>query len=88
MIVLDNTRKVIINVEDIFYFSANSPYVNIFHNQKKYLHSETLKSLEKKLNAQLFVRIHKSHIVNVKKFLHYNPEKMAIMILRFQIALL
>ena len=67
IIVLDNTRKVIINVEDIFYFSANSPYVNIFHNQKKYLHSETLKSLEKKLNAQLFVRIHKSHIVNVTK---------------------
>lgn len=67
MLVVDNRKKVIINVNDIFYFSANSPYINIFHTEKKYLHTDTLKSLENRLNHQTFVRIHKSHIVNLSK---------------------
>lgn len=60
-----NNRKTAIATNDILYFSANPPYVTIHHQSKKYLYSETLKSLETKLNNHQFVRVHKSYIVNI-----------------------
>ncbi len=63
----NNYKKILLQVTDILYFSANSPYINIFHCSKKYLHTETLKSLETQLDDKQFVRIHKSHIVNIQK---------------------
>lgn len=60
-------QKTKINVEDIIYLTAASPYVNIYLHSKKYLITNTLKSLEEQLNRNQFVRIHKSHIVNVSK---------------------
>lgn len=64
-----NNIKSVLAVNDILYISANSPYVNIHHISKKYLHNETLKSLENQLNGKQFVRVHKSHIVNINKIL-------------------
>ncbi|WP_026357356.1 LytTR family DNA-binding domain-containing protein [Empedobacter brevis] len=60
-----HNRKTLIAVTDIFYFSANSPYVNIYHLSRKYVYTTTLKSLENQLDNKQFVRIHKSHIVNI-----------------------
>lgn len=65
----NNNKKILLEVNDILYFSANSPYITIYHLLKKYLHTETLKSLESRLNDKQFVRIHKSHIVNINKIL-------------------
>lgn len=70
-----NNKKVIIDVNEILYFSANSPYVNIFHLSKKYLHTETLKSLETQLDDKQFIRIHKSHIVNSAKIISIQSRK-------------
>ncbi|AQX84679.1 histidine kinase [Elizabethkingia bruuniana] len=64
-----NSTKIVLAVDDILYFSANTPYINIYHHSKKYLHTETLKSLESQLNNNQFVRIHKSYIVNINKIL-------------------
>ncbi len=60
-----NRQKLSIKTEDVFYFSANPPYVTIYHKNKKYLHSETLISLTSQLDNKKFVRIHKSFIVNI-----------------------
>lgn len=62
-----NNKKLFLQIGDILYFSANSPYISIYHCSKKYLHTETLKSLETQLDGKQFVRIHKSHIVNLSK---------------------
>lgn len=62
-----NNLKIRVQTSDILYFSANSPYVDIYHPAKKYLLTGTLRSLEKKLSPDHFVRIHKSCIVNVEK---------------------
>lgn len=67
LIVDNNNKKLLLKVNDIFYFSTNSPYISIYISQKRYLHTETLKSLEKQLDNKQFVRIHKSHIVNIHK---------------------
>ncbi|MBX2932033.1 MAG: LytTR family transcriptional regulator DNA-binding domain-containing protein [Chitinophagaceae bacterium] len=66
-----NNKKTAIDTNDILYFSASSPYVNIHHQSKKYLHTETLKSIEAKLDNHQFIRIHKSHLVNICKVVCY-----------------
>lgn len=58
-------KKAFIAVEEILYFSANPPYINVHLHSKKYLLKDTLKSLETHLDDQRFVRVHKSHIVNI-----------------------
>lgn len=70
-----HNKKVIINTNDIAYFSASSPYIVIYHQSKKYLHTETLKSLEQQLNRHQFVRVHKSHIINLQKLDSYQSRQ-------------
>jgi hypothetical protein len=71
LLVMDNNERMMISINDILYFSANSPYINIHHKQKRYLHNETLKSLSQRLDNEMFVRVHKSVIVNIKNVLSY-----------------
>lgn len=71
----NNNIKSVLAVNDIFYISANSPYVNIHHLSKKYLHNETLKSLENQLDKKQFIRIHKSHIINLQKIISYQSRQ-------------
>ncbi|MEO6819409.1 MAG: LytTR family DNA-binding domain-containing protein, partial [Ginsengibacter sp.] len=66
-----NNKKIAISTNDVFYFSANSPYINIHHPSKKYLYSATLKSLQTQLDNKQFIRIHKSYLVNISKVISY-----------------
>ncbi len=72
MLVTEGNKKLSIAVSDILYFSASPPYINIYAKHKKYLHTETLKSIVIKLNPEEFVRVHKSTIVNIKMVDSYN----------------
>lgn len=69
--ITDNNRHFTIAVAGIGYFTANTPYVNVFYGNKKYLLTDTLKALTEKLNNQDFVRIHKSTIVNIHQVKEY-----------------
>jgi hypothetical protein len=68
---VSNNNKILISTHDIMYILANSPYVTICHQSKKYLHNEALKTLERKLDTKQFIRIHKSCIVNIDKIVSY-----------------
>lgn len=63
--VTDRNQKLAIKTADIMYITANYPYVDLHHVQKKYMHSETLKAMLEKLDAHYFVRVHKSAVVNL-----------------------
>lgn len=54
-----------IMVADILYIEADRNYSRIFTDAKEYLLSTTLKTIEEKLSSQLFVRTHRSYIVNL-----------------------
>ncbi|KMQ59471.1 histidine kinase [Chryseobacterium angstadtii] len=76
MVVSDmNNTKIIISLKEVLYFSANTPYITIHHSSKKYLHHETLKSLEAKLDGNQFVRIHKSHMINLNQIISYQSRQ-------------
>lgn len=64
-------KKTAVPVSEIVFISAFTPYVNIFTESKKYLYSESLKTTETKLDRNRFVRVHKSHIVNINKVKSY-----------------
>ncbi|HSK12158.1 MAG TPA: LytTR family DNA-binding domain-containing protein, partial [Phnomibacter sp.] len=66
-----SNRKFTVKTEDVLYFSARYPYINIHHCEKNYLHPMTLRSLEAQLDNRNFVRIHRSCIVNVRKVHSY-----------------
>ncbi|GAB3702820.1 hypothetical protein GCM10027592_32610 [Spirosoma flavus] len=59
-------RTVFISVDDILYLQGEGNYTFLYtRDRKRYLVSKTLKEFEKLLNATLFLRIHKSYIVNL-----------------------
>jgi len=59
----EGTKITLILINEIVFLQAAGNYVTICTDAKKYLHKETLQSLEEKLPGE-FVRVHKSTIVN------------------------
>jgi DNA-binding LytR/AlgR family response regulator len=56
-----------IPADDIYWFHADDKYVFLHTSQKQYLVDDTLKNLEVSLDPSLFIRIHKSVIINTEK---------------------
>lgn len=75
LLVADGKMKTSIRAIDIMFISANPPYLNIHHQTKRYLLKETLKSMSEKLDNRLFVRIHKSTLVNISLVQSYRSRQ-------------
>lgn len=66
-IVVKTGNKIqILPLENIFHFEAQDDYVAIHANEGKFLKLMRMKHLESGLPTGSFVRIHRSHMVNVK----------------------
>lgn len=59
----------VIFVPDIIYIRSDGDYVQIVTDQSRFLKEETMKYFEAGLPSSLFVRVHRSYIVNVEKIL-------------------
>jgi DNA-binding LytR/AlgR family response regulator len=57
----------IIPQEEVYYFKAESKYVLLYTDNKKYFIDTTLKELEQNIDPDVFMRIHKSTIVSLDK---------------------
>lgn len=62
-------KVVRINIDDIKYIEGMSEYVRIFvvEGEKPVVTLMSLQKLEERLPAQLFMRVHRSYIVNLRK---------------------
>jgi DNA-binding LytR/AlgR family response regulator len=56
-----------INYEDLIYIEGQKAYVTFHTSSKRVTALASLKDLEEKLPDKLFIRIHKSYIVSIKK---------------------
>jgi DNA-binding LytR/AlgR family response regulator len=65
--VKDNGILKRINVDDILYLEAMGDYVKVHTSQKFHVLHATLKSIEEKLPASKFIRVHRSYIVSLSK---------------------
>ncbi len=59
-------RTIFISVDDITFLEGEGNYTYLCtRDRKRYIVSKTLKEFEKMLDGSLFLRIHKSHMVNL-----------------------
>lgn len=67
MFVKADKKLVKVNYSDVIYIEGLKDYVIIKRNDKRIITLQTMKSLESKLPSDIFLRIHRSYIVNLKK---------------------
>ena len=58
-------------VEDVVAIHANAHYTHIFNGTDKLFCPLSISDIESRLDSRLFVRIHRSHIVNIERVLGY-----------------
>lgn len=63
----------IIPLQDIIYIEASDDYVYFHTESEKFIKTQTLKSLETGLDEKIFVRIHRSYIVQVQQIDKIEP---------------
>jgi two-component system LytT family response regulator len=67
ILVRDGTRVHVIPAPAVDHIEAQDDYVTIHSGGKKYLKLERLSELETALDRRQFVRIHRSHIINIER---------------------
>ena len=60
----NGTRRIKVDTSSILFIQTDRPYTTVFSNNQKILHHESLKKLEKLLDPQVFIRVHRSAIIN------------------------
>ena len=71
-------RLVKINIPDIFFIEAKGDYISIKTAQKNYIVHSTLKKIEDKLPSSLFLRIHRSFIINITEIIDIEDNSVLI----------
>jgi len=79
--VYDGNNFLLLDVSEIDFFKAIGNQTEIFYQERKYLSPLSLGSIERKLNADSFVRVHKSFIVNVHRVEKLEKDKNKYQIL-------
>ncbi len=57
-------RNFAIPISEIFYIKADNVYIEIHTRSKVYTERITLKAIEEKINSHIFMRVHRSYLVN------------------------
>lgn len=73
VVVKINGRIKIIPVQDIHYLEAADDYVKIVTQEGAFLKNKTMAFFEKTLDAQQFIRVHRSYILNVSQITRLDP---------------
>ncbi len=73
-----NSLLLKIDIDSILWIEAFGDYIKIQTEEKLHTVYSTLKKLSEKLDSNVFVRIHRSYIVNVKKITNIDPNNLEI----------
>jgi two-component system, LytTR family, response regulator len=83
IVVKDGTRVTLIPCAKLDYAESQDEYVALASEGKKHLKQQTIASLEASLDPKLFVRIHRSYLVNLERVVRIEPygkdSRMAIL---------
>lgn len=75
VVIKDGGKINIIPVNEIRWIDAQDDYVMIHSSQGKYLKQKTMKYFEDHLDETQFVRIHRSHIINLSYLQHLEQQE-------------
>lgn len=73
LIVKSSGRVFFVRTEDIDWVEASGNYVKIHTKNEAHLLRESMKNMEAKLDPKIFVRIHRSAIVNIDRIKELEP---------------
>jgi len=73
IVVRNGSRIKIISVHDVFYLEAADDYVKIHTAEGYFLKNKTMGHFEQSLDSHLFVRAHRSYIVNIQQITRIDP---------------
>jgi two-component system, LytTR family, response regulator len=73
IVVKDGPKVQIIPIDKLDYAEAQDDYVCLYSLKKGYLKQQTISSLEASLDPKRFLRIHRSHIVNLERVAKIEP---------------
>jgi len=73
LVIKANGRVVFLDLDSIEWVEAAANYVRLNVGKESYLHRETISRVSERLDANHFVRIHRSTIVNVRKIKELIP---------------
>lgn len=71
-------RLIKIDLPSIYLIEAKGDYINIKTEDKNYVVHSTLKKIEEKLPDSLFLKVHRSYIINVKKIIDIEDNSVLI----------
>lgn len=71
--VKDNGKIILLEPETVDWIEADDKYLNLHTAQKTYLIRQTLNSIEAELDPNIFLRIHRSTIVNLTRVKEIHP---------------
>ena len=71
-------RLIKINIPDIYFVEAKGDYISIKTENKNYIVHSTLKKIEDKLPSSLFLRIHRSFIINITEIVDIEDNSVLI----------
>ncbi|MGH7570666.1 MAG: LytR/AlgR family response regulator transcription factor [Gemmatimonadota bacterium] len=66
-------RVIVVKVDQVDRLEAAGDYVKVHLGRSTHLLDDTMKALEARLDPERFVRIHRSHIVNVDRIRELEP---------------
>lgn len=73
LVVRSAGRILFLNVAEIDWIEAADNYVRLHTGRESHLLRETMNSLEKKLDPEQFLRIHRSRIINIRRIKELQP---------------
>lgn len=71
-------RLIKIDLPSIYLIEAKGDYIQIKTDDKNYIVHSTLKKIEEKLPDTLFLKIHRSYIINIKKIIDIEDNSVLI----------
>jgi len=71
-------RLIKIDIPSIYLVQAKGDYINIKTEDKNYVVHSTLKKIEEKLPESLFLKVHRSYIINIKKIVDIEDNSVLI----------
>lgn len=74
IVIKSNGRILFLPVHEIDWIEAAGDYATIHARKEKYLIREKMSALESKLDANIFIRIHRSTIVNAERIKELQPK--------------
>lgn len=63
--VYKNNRVVLVDLTDVVHFKSEGHYTNVYTESEQFLCNLSLSDLETRLNPMQYVRVHRSHMINI-----------------------